>query len=66
MIPACRVVVSGPLEIRVSNGSCYLRLFLVAGASFFSFQCLSDTNFSLPLRLILNVRLWASIAASIA
>ncbi len=34
MIPACRVVVSGPLEIRVSIGSYYLRLSLVEAASF--------------------------------
>lgn len=26
MIPACRVMVSEPIEIRVSIGSCYLRL----------------------------------------
>src|SRR5260370_19636007 len=36
MIPACRVVVSGPLEIRVSIGSYYLRSSLVEAAYTFT------------------------------
>src|SRR5208282_5567312 len=44
MIPACRVVVSGPLEMSVSSGSRHLRLLLVEAASFlFSFY---SSNFS--------------------
>src|SRR5437879_7023300 len=45
MIPACRVVVSGPLEIRVSIGSCYLCFSLVeAASSLLSSSSLSATK----------------------
>jgi len=39
MIPACRVMVSGPLGMTVSSGSRHLRVPVVAEASVYSPSC---------------------------